>query len=106
VYLRPARHDLELVALGACSDENTLESEDLQKVDKVRLHETQATQIRQLICSEGQRAQVIELLVHLARQLAQRIGALVAADEGVFGLRLGVPVQHGLPHRELVQVCV
>ena len=37
-------------------------------------------------------------------QFGQRIGRRVAAHEGVLGLRLRVAMQHGLPHRELVQI--
>ncbi len=49
---------------------------------------------------------MVELLVDVREQFGQRISGLVAADEGVLGLRLRVAVQHGLPHRELVQVGV
>ena len=75
-------------------------------VELLSIDNPQAADVGQLGRRETQRAQRIQLLVQVRQQLGQRVLGLVAADEGVLGLRLRIAVQHGLPHRELVEVCV
>jgi hypothetical protein len=106
VHLRAAGHDLELVAHGAHGDEVALEAEDAQEVDEVALDEAQRAQVVQLVGLEAQGAQVVELALDLVLQLGQRVGRRAAVVEAVLGLRLRKAMQHGLPHRELVQVGV
>ena len=106
MHLRATGDDLELRPHGARGDELALEVEDAQEVDEVGAHEAQPAKVAQLVGLIVQRAQVIELLVHVGQQIGQRVSRLVATHERVLGLRLRVPVQHGLPHRELVQVGV
>jgi hypothetical protein len=55
---------------------------------------------------KAQAAQGVQLALHLGQQLGQREGRGRAADKFVLGLGLGVAVQHGLPHGELVEVGV
>lgn len=98
--------DVQGVAIGPGADEGALELEDAQKVDEVALHEAQPAQVGQVFGREAQRAQGVQLALHLGQQLGQREGRLRAADEFVFGLGLGIAVQHGLPHREFVEIGV
>ena len=90
VDLRPDRDDLERLAVGARAraDEVALEVEDAQEVDEVRADEAQAPQVGELVGPEAQRAEGVELAVDLGEQLGERKRRLVAADEGVLGLRL------------------
>ena len=104
--LRAVGDDLQLRAVRPRGDEFALEVKDAQEVDEVRAHEPQAAQVGQIVGLKLQRAQVVELLVDLVDQFGQRVRRLVAAHEGVFGPGLRVPMQHGLPHRELVQIGV
>jgi hypothetical protein len=106
VDLRPACLDLQHRPLHGGGNEVALEAEDAQEVDEVALDVAQRAHVVQLVGLESQAAQVVQLLVDLAEQLGQRIVGLVAADEGVFGLGLRMPMQHGLPHGELVEVGV
>ena len=75
-----------------------------RKSTKVGLDEAQASQVAQLVFGERQRAQVVELRVHVGQQFCEWESALVAADEAVLSLCLRVAMQHGLPHRELVEI--
>jgi hypothetical protein len=91
---------------SACpgADELALEREDAQEIDEVCADEAQRAQVGQLRRGETQRAQGIELALHLRQQRAQVEALAVAAHEAVLGLRARVPMQHRLPHRELVEV--
>ena len=104
MHLRAAHDDLEPLAVRAHRDEVALETEDAQQVDEVRLHEAQAAQVVQLVRPEGQRAQVVQFALEVGHQRRERVLRRVAAGEAVLGLRLRMPVQHRLPHRELVEV--
>jgi hypothetical protein len=53
-----------------------------------------------------QRAQRVELALDFGDELGERECRLVAAEERVLGLRLGMAMQHRLPHRELVEIGV
>ncbi len=108
VDLRPAGDDLEAAAVGAraCGDEVALEMEDAQEVDEVGADEAQAAQVGELVGLEVQRAERVQFAVQLGDELGERIRRRVAAQERVLGLRRRVPMQHRLPHRELVEVGV
>jgi hypothetical protein len=106
VHLRAAGDDLEAAPVGrrVGADEVALEVEDAQEVDEVRADEAQRPQVGELVGPEVQRAERVELAVQLGNELGERIRRRVATEEGVLGLRLRVPMQHCLPHRELVEI--
>ena len=104
MHLRAARDDLQSARVVANLDEIALELEDAQEVDEIALDEPKPAQVGQFIRQESQRAQMVDLLVDLGDQMRQRIVVRIAANEDVLGLCLRMPVQHRLPHRELVKV--
>ncbi|MNV59973.1 hypothetical protein D3C71_1524230 [compost metagenome] len=106
MHLRAMGDDLQRLALGAHLDEGTLEAEDAQEVDEVTLDEAQRAQVIELVPGEAQPAQRIELGVDLRQQLGQRKLGRAAADKFVARLGLRMAVQHGLPHREFVEIGV
>jgi len=105
------RQRLEITATNAEAVVRQLLSDD-EDVQAVRVEHRRREHVSQhrahngsqLVLRQAQRAQVVELRVDLRQQIGQREGARVAADEAVLGPRLRVAMQHGLPHRELVEV--
>ena len=79
--------------------------EQFQKVDKVALEESPASQVLELAAREAQPAQTADLAFDLG-DVRRQVDPRRAAFEAVLHLRCREMVQHHLHHRELVQVGV
>jgi hypothetical protein len=86
-----------------------IEPEDAEEVDKIAFDETHGLEVGQLGVLKAQAAQAADFfayLGHIGREVADALGAGVAALEAVLHLGARKLVQDHLHHGELVQVGV
>ena len=102
-----ADRDVEITRPAVYPDVDVLlvEVEKPQEIDKIRLHEAQAPQIREFLIAETQAGQIGHFAADFVGQGGE-VHAFVPTPELVFDLRPGKVMQDDLHHGELVQVGV
>ena len=101
---RPAQADEQLAVLDAGMQVTQVEAEQTEEAQEVRFQEGDALKETQLIGTQAQLGQALDLMTDLGQIRAQILG--VAAAELPFDFDVGVVVQHRLHHRQLVEVGV
>ncbi|MNH12333.1 hypothetical protein D3C79_718720 [compost metagenome] len=100
----PAQAQVQLIVLDPQLQVAQVEAKQPEKAQEVRLHEADLFKEAQLAITQAQFAQLLDLFADL-RQIRAQVFTIAAA-ELPFNVDVGVVVQHGLHHGQLVEVGV
>ncbi len=100
----PAQTDEQFSVLDAGVQVAQVEAEQAEEAQKIRFQKADALEKTQLIGTQAQLGQTLDLMTNLGQIRTQILG--IAATELPFDFDVGVVVQHRLHHRQLVEVGV